>query len=504
MIRSMVACLVLMGTLLAQATPSSQKDLRDLIHAADRLPIEYRADLEFEILNRVTDDALKVQTLRSLFQAAPGAKKKLKEKDALWIGRVRHREIARAEVVLNLTSLDIQVRAVRMLMPAHRALALYRTIDFRIPSTDCSSPVVYDPADYYELLGELIGNNDSVRANQGAPVLDILEERLRRIASPMELIPAAKTIIGANLSGEELRRAISLYVAALNQLTATDREAGFLEFDTRLTNAVAELAHHAREKQLSRNDILLSYSSFLRRSLSGQACADRSADRDLVAARFNQVAADFSQSGGSPHLDFTDLRPSGASGVAVIERLPEGKDFLRLMKSVEDLRSMRGTDFSREALRDAIEEFRNKLESTPDRSGPCSACTFHLKTAMYLFLIDSTPPEMMPAVARSYVRFLARSELKEDAPMEWLFSLKRLLNQTRVATEAQKQTFERLTKAGHVLTGLPSPAAPQILDALQESEDDVLLLYLREQKVLKLKYFSPYEALTGARAPTID
>ena len=165
---------------------------------------------------------------------------------------------------------------------------------------------------------------------------------------------------------------------------------------------------------------------------------------------------------------------------------------------------MRGTDFSREALRDAIEEFRNKLESTPDRSGPCSACTFHLKTAMYLFLIDSTPPEMMPAVARSYVRFLARSELKEDAPMEWLFSLKRLLNQTRVATEAQKQTFERLTKAGHVLTGLPSPAAPQILDALQESEDDVLLLYLREQKVLKLKYFSPYEALTGARAPTID
>ncbi len=111
---------------------------------------------------------------------------------------------------------------------------------------------------------------------------------------------------------------------------------------------------------------------------------------------------------------------------------------------------------------------------------------------------------MMQAVARSYVRFLVRSDLKEDAPMEWLFSVMRLLNQTRPATEEQKQIFERLTKAGHKLSGLPSPAAAEIVEAVQDSEDDVLLLYLREQNLLNLKYFSPYESLTGSKAPKID
>ncbi len=364
MIRNVLAGFVLMGTLLAQVTPANQKDLRNLIHAADHLPIEYRADLEFEILNRVTDDAVKVNAIRSLFQGASGAKSGFKEKDAVRIG-ARHREVVRAETVLNLTALDIQVRAIRMLMPTRRNLAidLFRTIDFKIPSVDCSSPVVYDPADYYELLRELIGSSHSGRGREAAAAVEILEERLRRMASPMELIPAAKTIVGAGLSGEELRRAIGLYVAGLNRLTATDREAGFLERDTRLTTAVAELASHAQQRQLSANDLLSSYASFLRRSLSGQACADRSADRDLVAARFNQIAADVSQSGG-PHLDPIELRPSGAAGVAAIERLPEGKDFLPLMKSIGDLRSMRGSDFNREALSDAIDEFRREYSGS--------------------------------------------------------------------------------------------------------------------------------------------
>jgi len=494
----------------------TKDDVRDLVDAAESLPIEYRADIEFEAMEsgKITDEAVQRRLLERLFRDAQAAEYGYSQKDVVQIPFTRHRQVARAQAVLRLTALDIQTRAVHAMrrQSVSAAKEMFRAIELKIPTVSCESPIVYNVDEYYALAAELFGASEMRSGHLSRQGLQMLGDVIRRVKSPLQLAPAIRMLTALQLDRESLRELAFQIESVLKNVTFTDRELEAIEQRTLLTSSIEALMLKMTEQHLDAVALLQSFRDLLVRSTGTGACSDKTINRKDLATRFNRLIED-SKSRIAP-LQEAELRAgSSAASVKVkFQALPKGDEFSPLMRSISKARSvatMKRPEVPTEptsTMRDLVDEFVRRLEATRDDVGDCEPCVFHMKTEMYLFLLDSAPQgDGFEGAVHSYIKFLSRSNLQQAHPIEWLFSVKRLLNESRPATPEQLQRLlEIARKSGGFLGGLPSPGSEEIKMEVADSGDHILKSYLAEQKVLQLKYFSPYEAYSSPGALSID
>ena len=81
--------------------------------------------------------------------------------------------------------------------------------------------------------------------------------------------------------------------------------------------------------------------------------------------------------------------------------------------------------------------------------------------------------------------------MQVDAPLEWAFQVKLLLNMSRKTSKEQATQIERLQNEGQVLPMLPSAAGSKILASMKQSNNYVLYLYAVADELLQNQFVSP-------------
>jgi hypothetical protein len=489
-------------------------DAKSIVEIAEHLPTEYRADLELEVLESAAlNRDYKKRVLVGLFRQSLQAQHAYPQRDAIRSTFTRHKQIAMAEAVLKLTTLDIQTRIIRQMMPISpsESVKLLRSINLEVPSFTCASPLIYNVDDYYQLVEQQAQRE--IKDNPRDPTLqgDLLTSVLSQVKSPVQLAPAVDMIAHLDVS----RNALDVFATSLShtmeQMNVSDRELEALEQRGLLTRAVDSLVTKMVEAKLPTLGVLQSFRTLLTKSLSAPRCVDRSADRKAIAERFDTLLTKSGVQGTVPSLGPAEIRSTEIAGAANTDSLPEGSEFTPLSRAILKARNLSVTQEMKSqpddlrATQDIIEEFVEKLEAIPDDAHNCEPCTFYLKSERYLFLVDSAPqgPAFDHAL-HSYIAFLSRSNMQTSNPIEWLFNVKHLLNLSRPATAEQMDKLVAFAKGGIMPTGLPSPAAEEIKRVIGDSGNELLKTYLVEQNTLKLRYFSPFIADGVPRIFRID
>ena len=482
------------------------KAIRQLIDAADSLPIEFRADIQ---LNAVESGALPPGevakgVVERLIESAGGAKNAYPLGRAFLTADTMENDLSSATQTLSaLDALSVRTRAISALTKMDRAKALValREIQVHIPPTTCASALIPDVTTYYEKLGALAGTAfSSVETNNGENVA-WYEDNIRNINSALQLAPIAEFLSRAPLSTEQFDQLSNAYAAAFAGLRATDREMAWVYAEDRLPNAILELATRRKRGALPIDVLFLSYRDFLVRSAEETRCGDQSANWEVIVAAFNHGRESLSLAERVPALTANDVQRKGAQGDrAQMRMIPDVKEFDLLFGKIYALREKSGARATPEQQAvdteawesDAAQLLRSLDEYDPSKKG-CVECAEIAKVRMLLGFFDFCPDDALKGkILSRLVKSLATTPLQTQEPVEWLFHMKLLLNISRKARAEQIKKIQKLTDEGRNLNLLPSNLAGRIRDEMKRAGDYTMYVYVDADEIFGNGYYSPY------------
>lgn len=312
----------------AQTAAPASRQARDLIDAAGGLAVEYRADLQLQVIEAkgaLLPAKLKIDVLEELFKDADSAGHPHKEKD---VSRNNQALSKRMEWVypLNLDALSIKTRVISAMLnvDAPRARELATQVRIQPPHSPCSSSFVYDVSGFYPVLLDVMRRgytpDEITRSAQLAP----LEKQIRDAQSPMQLVPLAHLLTTLQVDIDQLSRLSALYAEMMGGIVATDRELAYLEKYEGLNDAIKALAERNHTRPAIVAQLLESYRRFFVQSATAPACSDISTDRAQTADWFNQLVYEYSV--GTTKLTSAALQAHGSAGAMQIQAIPSEKE----------------------------------------------------------------------------------------------------------------------------------------------------------------------------------
>jgi hypothetical protein len=499
--RLVVAVLVLSMACLAQGKrpPRSQPEpeLRTAIDAADSLPFEYRADVQLGIAETHAIHNVKFETamLERLLHDSSTATYPLKQRDITDDSGKRSRKLGTA-FGQNLDALSVRLRVIRRLLEINPAATqnLFAEIRLEVPSSSCKSPMVYDVADYYSTAALLLRAES--RHDELVPPLQNLT---RNVSSSVQLEPLLSLISGTGLSDEQVQTLMPDIANVFRSLPVSNREFSAIESDHRLTRAVRSLA--LAHKGPAVNELLVAYRSFVVRGARAPRCSESKMSPESIAQSFNDLWHEAGSQSAVPLLAEQELAPEGVGEATFVESMPDFREFNGLLKRLLVLRKQGSEAAEAQGWESDVSTFLDRVHGVPD-SSDCHICVFHKKADLFTTFLDFTPKSSLKQrIVNDYVQLLANDRAKDEAPLEWLFRVKLLLNQARTPSKASADRIEELKTNGRILTMLPSDAAAEIRTAIRSSNNPALMQLLVADSVLKRKYeLPPYMVRTPDRA----
>lgn len=482
-------------------TAAGTKEIQALMDSAERLAVEYRADIQLSAIEsgKLRSNRLAAETLERLYRDARTAKYPYKQKNVLSIPNLLSQKLTTA-FGLNLDSLSIKTRVIRAMLRLDpiRARQMLEEIRFDIPAAPCTSPMVYDVSDFYVMLDALLRSAFQTKEKQQGDDLAFLDTQVRNLNYTAQLAPMATLIARAEVSNAHLEGLISEFSRALQRIKATDRELGAMERDQSLRKALSLVAKRLAEPAPSSIGLVQAYRSFLVRSSQSPACSDLSADKIGIVEGYNRLLQEFGVDGSVSGLTVGDLKTDRTDGLAEIERLPVPSEFGSLFGRLMERRKRQSMQGSQNGTMEDDEweldvtDFLSKIEALDPAKEKCRGCVFHEKADLLLVFLDFTPQgKLKERLVDHTVRFLATDTMQDDRPLEWLFRVKLLLNLSRKPSEEQRKQVAELQKEGKLLTMLPSDAGPEILSAMKRSKNTILYLYAIADAILENEYVSP-------------
>jgi hypothetical protein len=475
-------------------------DLKALLESAESLRIEFRADIQLSAIEagRLSRQQAE-QLLERLFRDAPTGRHQYKQRDIFDRANTRERKLARA-FSLNLDTLSIRHRVVRAMLPfnAGRARDLFDQIRLEVPRSPCSAGMVYDVAETYDLARAFLNQPHSGTGAGQENSAAILENHLRRVTSPVQLAPLANLLVQAELDRGQFMWLSSILAESLHEITATDRELTAVEADAALGRAIGRLT--ARHGELGQPvlPLLQAYRGFLLRSAREERCADNSIDRGKLADSFNQLRDQSGLEQTLKPLLVEELLPQRIGGKAHATEIGGRTEFLRLLDRVMTRREIalrrpgEDPELASAGWESDVAEFMASIDALDPARAECRPCAFHEKADLYFIFFDLVPAgHLKLRILNGLVEFLANDTMQEEAPLEWLFRVKLLLNLSRKPSEEQLVRIRELERQGKLLTMLPSDAAKEISATMKNSGAYLLYLYVAADKLLGREYEMP-------------
>jgi hypothetical protein len=488
--------------------PEARLDpIEELIHSADGLQIEYRADIQLNSIEsgKLSKKKLVIATLHQLFDSA-GQTKFPYKMDIVYTGDPPHdREIVDALSYLNLDALSVRTRVVRNLLSLDRneALHLFQAIGLDIPPTECKSILVPQVSEYYSTL-TAVGNQELSSGQKAREqYLKWVGEQIRGMSSSTQLTSMAVALVGLNTSANEFQQLADTYSLRLGELKATDRELAVLQDGHPLAPAMRQLAARLQQESWPVAPLIGSYKAFLEKSAHEPGCSDspeiwRPADWKQITQEFKQMSRDFGLD-GQENVDFVSTRRSAdKGGTAEMQMIPDpGELFNGLVKLIE-LRKIQqhggNPDGGKETMgwESELANTLNKIDALDPSRAPCYACSFSEKASLLLLYFDFTPPgEWKEKVLSRLIQLLANQTAEQDVPLDWLIRLNAVLNMSRKPSPADGQKLRELERTGKAPNLLPSELGPRILQLMKESGNQTMYLYATADEVLGNKFIIP-------------
>lgn len=309
-------------------------EIEGFIAEMNAAPPDVAADVLIRLAGsgKVADPNWKKELLERAFVLAGDARASVRRKLAPYVTATADNSAAYLSNAydLGLDALSLRVRAVRYMLALdpRRALELFEQINLKLEPLKCGDALAYDVSDFYVLLAEVTGEGVSVEdARQGARARLMLPY-IQAVASPAQVGPAAKAILSAHLSGDEVASLSSALAHSLGAVTADDRSfTSAVQPGGATADVYALVRELGKRKDNLAGELAAAYRKFYVAGLTAERCTE-----DVPRGKTPYYLAEANDAifKESP-LKLDDLRPAGAgSGADLSEywRTPDSKQLL--------------------------------------------------------------------------------------------------------------------------------------------------------------------------------
>ena len=415
-----------------------------LIDAVNGLPVEYRADVLFRLID-TGRMAGKRQVLEDLFAASSAAEYATALQDAG--GRTDTRSWAIASGLrLQLDSLSIRCRVAQKMLDTDpdRARELFLTI--MLPPAEpprCEDALLPDTHIFFETAGFIADRSFPPSAGGQGDAIQFLEPVLRALSSPLEATAAAGTVrlalVRPTSSLEQRQKLLGIFTARLAEMAGGDRAFTYAVNKLGLEEELIRLGEECAAQRIGFDSTLAAYRTFLINHLQGERCGDSPAPAAILK-RFNErlrLGGYLAQNDLEP-LKPANLQPASVDGKLKLDGYWQSPAAKRLLSAIKHLRFGNGSAplaTQQKATPQWQAEFRRFLSDLEDWTGPDEPSPgdyFHERAILYASALEVLPPgETRLAVLRDYAGFLTQSGVEARSPIQFLPHLRELFDLVR-------------------------------------------------------------------------
>jgi len=494
------------------AVPSANS-LASLLQRISGLPVEYKADMVFAIIDAapgMLSPTRRRALLDDVFRSAASAHYAYIVVEAT--GNAHGDTVTHGTTSmlgrLKVDALDIQTRAIQEALPStpHFAMTLFEELNLPEVHATCKDPTVEEVSAFYITAAQVIEDKRIrvVRKQHRDLYLQNLASNVRVAA---QIPPFATLLTRVSLSSQELRGVVSALVASLSTITASDREMTAAEEGQHLTDAIKSLSTRLTASEISPQPLLAAYRGFLLRSLTEERCSDHSLDRAQMARSFNVLVsgATFQSSSAMSPLSAASLSPKSAGASASYETIPLNQQVMSKMQRIMAAHQARVAEEYRSGAPGTITPETSDVEdvlryttSLGSSGDACYVCSFYEKCTLAMMLKDILPPgDELERAINAEVDYLSFNAMEKDNPVAWLAYFKELINSSRAPEPDATAAVTSEVDKKRTPWGLPNPEATMIRNTLRKSGDPIIAVYMSADDLLHF----PYEPLvpTGVR-----
>lgn len=481
----------------------SEQSLKLLLDRISGLPVEYKADLGFSVIDASASSlspARERALLDDIFHSAGGAHYPYMLVDAAASPGVDTLSHVTTNMLsmLQLDTLDIQMRAVKRALKSTPRFAthLWEEVNLDEVRTSCKQGTVEDVSEFYKTAAIIVQDQRIKTVFKGDKV-SYVQSLASGMRIPAQIAPIANLIAQMRISPVQLEQVETAFVSSLDVITASDREMTAAEEGGGVTNAIKLLSAKLTKSNISSEPLLMAFRRFLLRSLTSERCADHSLDRAEMAQRFNALLPSRMSEG---LLSASELNPKSIGQKASYEVIPFSDELLPQFQRIRAAHEARfaeeyrlgqpGTIEPEPSDVDDVVKYAVQLEPS---GAECSVCDFHAKGGFFMMLVDSLPPgHQLERAIHAEVDYLSFNPIQKDDPIAWLTLFRQLLTASRKPTKKATAALTAQAKAGSGMTpwGLPSPEATTIRDGLRGASDPIIATYLSADDLLHLPYLT--------------
>jgi len=447
-------------------------------------PPEFAADLLIRIAEskKIADLAWKRELIEEAFRLAPSAQQAVK-RVALPSSPTDTRTGFLAQAFeLKLDALSLQCRALNAMLAVDtkKARELFAEMPrVQLPPLTCEDLLVYDVSDLFGTLkriAETCFTSKEIKRNEP---LQLIESYIDQLASPIEIAPALELIGAFNTSKAGREDLIQIFSNALSRISGDDRSFTRTLYD--VDRAIKNLIIQCHQQEVSRDELLRAYRTYLVRHFNAARCADNGLvlTKRMQSAVISDFNSDLRLKGQRNILEISadDLKPSRADGTASIQMHWQSAKSSALLTIIKKLRFGTGdkplTSDERDTLdwRARLDEFLKDLDDWKKEDEQTEEDYFHQKCVLLRSVIKLIPrKELRDEGIKRFVDFLNSFDLRRGSRIEWFWQANFLLK--------DNSYFDVSSESGR---SLPVKRA-DMLPIVESTKSPVLYLYAEAEK----------------------
>jgi hypothetical protein len=417
-------------------------------------PPEFAADLLIRIAqsSKVTYPIWRVELLEEAFRLASDAQQPYKRKYASWNAIDTRAGFLGYAFELELDALSLQCRAVKAMLSVDKQKA--RTLFNEIPKLDlkpisCEESLVYDVSNFYALLTNIEQTAFSAKEIRRNEHIYFLQSHISNMVSPVQIGPIAKTILALNLSHSEFQILAYAFSNALEKISGNDRSFWFSEDITE--HEINKLLTACQNREMSSDDLLRAYRTYLIKQLSGRRCADSYGWFKGIASDYTKVFNNRMRLKSTKNIlpiSAEEIRPSEIGGdekVFFYWQSPKAKEALAKIQSLRFGTANKPLiDAERETAdwKTKVNDFLKDMAAWHREDEKAEEDYFHQRCHLYVNLLELVPPgPIRDYVLKSYVAFLNEFDLVRNSRIEWFWQANYLI---RIVTSVDEEMRSKL------------------------------------------------------------
>jgi hypothetical protein len=423
--------------------------IENLIILGQSAPAEVTGDLLLTLVssNLIANKERKMQLIEQVFRSAAEAREPVRRKS--WSRQVDTRAgFKQRAFELELDRLSMQSKAVVLMIPLDRLRARVMFEDISLPvikPLTCEDSLGYDLESYYVAMLSVAESCFSDDERKAEAHIQFISDRLERVRSISQVMPATRMLVNAKFSPDELSLLVNVLTKALGRVATDGRSFAFVIERDPLVSTAHRLILKLKQQGVPANDFSGAFRSFLIKNMSGEVCTD------VPWLKGGQIGLPADVAGinnefASP-IVVDDVHPASIGPKAADLEYWTTPKAAELLWTAKELR-FGGGETALSAEQRETEEWHRKfldflemIERWEPESEPTPDDYFQERCNMYIALVDLCPHDpQRDVVLRAYGNYLKEKSGEYKGRIEWILPVKDYLRVLRSKSDKVRRS----------------------------------------------------------------